>query len=355
MKRHNNLFKKITSMSNIYLAHHNAKRGKTKYKEVKTYENDRYTHTKKIKEILEKKVWIPSASKKAIIMEKKPREITKVNYYPDRVIHHALMQVVDPVFSTVYIKDSYQSIKGRGVHKAVKRVKEWMREEEQTKYCLKLDIKKFYPSLKAHIIKKYYRKKIKCQDTLWLLDRIVDSEDGLPIGHYTSQTLGNFVMSYFDHYAKSLGAKKYIRYADDIVIFSDNKEFLHDLRVKLDSYISENMELKIKDNWQVFETRDRGLDFLGYRFFDRFILIRKSIATNMKRAFKRPVRSKNDLSRIFSYLGWAKFANSYNLLRKLLPNIQFSVALLCEKIGISNPLKKIYIIPKPKALQLTLF
>lgn len=354
MKRVNNLFEKIVDINNIIRAHNNARKNKAHYDEVKMFDSDPYFYANKIREMLLDGSWIPSESIKFETTDSgKRRLITNVKYFPDRIVHHAIMQVTEPVFQTTYIKDTYQSIKNRGLHKGAARVKSWLKDEENTEYCLKVDIEKFYPSMKQHIVKKFCRKKIKCKRTLVLLDLLIDSEDGLPIGFYSSQCLGNFVVSYMDHYIKSLGAKYYIRYADDIVIFHKSKEFLHFLRVKMQTYMNDVLELKMKRNYQVFPFKKRGLDFLGYRFFRKYTLVRKSIVKKMKSAFKRNIKNLGDISRIMSYLGWIKWANSYNLMRVYVPSVASSVSHVAKRIKIRNPLRNMYLLPKPKKVQLS--
>lgn len=135
--------------------------------------------------------------------------------------------------------------------------------------------------------------KTKDKDLLWLLDDIVDSYDngnpkGIPIGSYTSQYFGNFYLSYFDHWAKEEKHIKYLlRYMDDIVILSDNKEYLHRLRAEIADYLASNLALKVKENWQVFPTTVRGIDFVGYRYFGDFTLLRTSTKRRLKKAAKR--------------------------------------------------------------------
>jgi len=143
------------------------------------------------------------------------------------------------------------------------------------------------------LLKSLLRRKFKDKDLLWLLDDIVDSYDngnpkGIPIGSYTSQYFGNFYLSYFDHWAKEEKRIKYLlRYMDDIVILSDSKEYLHRLRAEIADYLASNLALKVKENWQVFPTTVRGIDFVGYRYFGDFTLLRTSTKRRLKKAAKR--------------------------------------------------------------------
>jgi len=359
MKRYGNLFHQIVDVKNIMTAHNNAKKGKRHYKEVRFFESRPYHHARSIRNMLIHKTYEPSAYISMHINDRgKPREILKTNYYPDRIIHHALMQVVQPILEQTYIKDTYQSITGRGTHKAIERIKSWMKDEVATRYCLKIDIRKFYPSVDNDILKAKFRHKIKCTDTLQLLDTLVDSSRGLPIGNYTSQTLANYYLSSFDHYVKEvLGVKHYIRYADDIVLFSDTKEALHTALVAMRCELSA-LKLDIKGNWQVFETRERGLDFLGYRLFGNYTLLRQKMATKIKRVFTKTPSSFKDISSLMSYLGWLKIASTYNLLRTLLTQrIRKAVYVVVKRLHVKNPLRAWVVLPKRpiRLVQLTLF
>ncbi|WP_442765838.1 reverse transcriptase domain-containing protein [Sulfurospirillum cavolei] len=359
MKRVGNLFGQIIDVKNILAAHNNAKKGKRHYAEVKRFEERPYHYARNIRRSLIEKSYAPSPYVSMHICDRgKPREILKTRYYPDRIIHHALMQVVQPILEETYIKDTYQSITGRGTHKAIERVKSWMKDEVATRYCLKIDIRKFYPSVDNETLKALFRKKIKCEETLYLLDTLVDSSTGLPIGNYTSQTFANYYLSFFDHFVKEvLHVKHYARYADDMVFFSDSKEELHVKLEEIRAYL-QTLKLEIKGNWQVFETRGRGFDFLGYRLFGHYTLLRKKMATKIKRAFLQPIKDLGGVSRVMSYLGWLKIANAYNFLRLLLTkNLREKIRIMAKRLRIKNPLRGFVIVSKNRAknVQLTLF
>lgn len=348
MKRCGNLFEKIIHKQNMLDAHNKAKKGKSKYRTILTFEKKLTDNINSIHNILKNKIYkVSSYSVDTRIESGKLREIYKLPYAPDRIIHHCLLQIIEPILAKTYVKDTYQSIKGRGVHKAKARIEGFLKDKENTKYCLKIDIKKFYPNVDNKILKQLIRRKIKCKDTLWLIDEIVDSTKGLPIGNYTSQTFGNFYLSYFDHFVKeTLKIKSYIRYADDMVFFSNSKEELHKIKIKLEEYLNNELNLELKSNWQIFPTYIRGLDFLGFRFFNRFILIRKSIKKSYLKTIKA-VPSLKSLQSFSSYYGWLKHTNSYNLIRKTITkNLIYQYQKICDKIKISNPFRKIILIPK---------
>lgn len=328
MKRYNNLYPKIWSVENIYAAIYNACKGKSHYREVINIKKNVDYYAGQLQVLLATERYKPSQYKEFNRVENgKMRHIHKLPFYPDRIIHHAICQVCEPIWVKQYIRDTYGSIKGRGIHDGVKRIKKALSTHpEQTKYCLKLDIKKYYPSVDHGIMKSILRRKIKCSKTLKLLDMIVKSAPGLPIGNYTSQHLANLYLSNMDHYAKEkLKLKYYFRYCDDIVILSDSKMHLHQVRNKIKNYLSDQLKLNLKPNWQVFPVAVKGIDFLGYRFFPKYTLLRKSIAKRMIKRMKQLRhhhdihKSKSALSSVASYQGWLKYANCHNLQKAHIP------------------------------------
>lgn len=345
MKRYSNLFEKIYNKQNILIAHKNARKKKSKRKAIKYFNENITEEINKISNMIKNKTYKVSDYKIDTRIERgKERIIYKLPYNPDRVIHHAVMQIVEPILSKTYIKDTYQSIKGRGVHKAKDRIKKFLKDKENTKYCLKIDIKKFYPNVDNEILKKLLRKKIKCKETIELLDLIVDSTKGLPIGNYTSQMLGNFYMTYFDHYIKEkLKIKYYIRYADDMIFLLNNKKDLHKLKEKIQNYLKEKLKLKLKENYQVFPTFIRGIDYLGFRFFDNFILMRKTIKKPIIKLLNKKATYKR-LLKYNSYFGWIKATDSYNFIRvHISKEIIYDYQKICDKVKIKNILDRIKI------------
>lgn len=348
MKRYNNLYNKILNVNNLLLAHLRAKKGKSNYASVLSFEKNINSNILKLNQSLISGTHTTSQYSIDTRIERgKERVIYKLPYFPDRILHHAILQIIQPILEQTYIKDTYQSIKGRGIHKAKDRVKFFLKDKENTQYCLKMDIRKYYPSVNNEILKRLTRKKIKCKETLKLLDEIIDSTKGLPIGNYTSQTLGNYYLSYFDHWVKEeLKEKYYIRYADDMTIFHSSKKHLHEIKNSIEIYLKEELGLDLKSNWQVFKTEDRGVDFLGFKFYHTHILLRKSIA----KAFTRIVSSRNiDISKIngiMSYYGWIKASNSYNLLRnKITKQLILNIDMLCKKVKIRSPSRLLITVP----------
>jgi retron-type reverse transcriptase len=314
MKRINNLYDKICSIENLRLADSIARKGKLNKPDIIEHDKNKEKNIQDLHEELKAKTYITSEYTIFKIYERKERVIFKLPYR-DRIVHHAVMNILEPIFVSTFTVDTFSCIKKRGIHAAGRAVVKALKDIPGTRYCLKLDITKFYPSVDHSVLKQLLRKKIKDTDLLWLLDGIIDSADGLPIGNYLSQYFSNFYLTYFDHWIKEeKKVKYYFRYADDMVILADNKPCLHQLLFEISKYLQENLRLEVKDNYQVFPVKDRGIDFVGYVFFHTHVLLRKSI----KQSFARMLgRNKNPQS-IASYKGWAKHCNSKNLVKKLL-------------------------------------
>lgn len=301
-------------MENLMLADEIARRGKKKQYGVQVHDENREENIRQLHQMLLDKSFRTSPYKTFRISDPKERLIFALPYFPDRIVHHAIMNILEPIFVSVFTADTYSCIKGRGVHKCSRNLKKALRRDaEGTVYCLKLDIKKFYPSIDHAILKRLLRKKIKCADTLALLDEIIDSAPGVPIGNYLSQYFANFYLAYFDHFVKEiLGVKNYFRYADDIVILTDSKEELRYLFCMIQDYLNVELKLQVKPNWRIFPTRI-GIDFCGYVHFHTHTLLRKSI----KKRFARALKRKNSLQTIAAYNGWAKHCDSKHLMKKL--------------------------------------
>lgn len=315
MKRINKLNQQICSIENLQLADTIARKGKLNQPGVIRHDQNREKNIIDLCLMLKNKTYTTSDYTTFTIYEPKERIIYRLPYFPDRIVHHAVMNILEPIFISTFTTDTYSCIKKKGIHAAARAVSLALKDTVRTLYCLKLDIKKFYPSVDHEILKQLLRKKIKDKDLLWLLDGIIDSANGLPIGNYLSQYFANFYLTYFDHWLKEIKrVKYYFRYADDIVILASDKPYLHKLFSEIRTYLRVNLKLEIKDNYQIFPVDSRGIDFVGYVFRHSHILLRKSI----KQSFARMLAGNRNIQSIASYHGWAVHCNSKNLLKKLL-------------------------------------
>ena len=226
---------------------------------------------------------------------------------------------MESIWRKVFIKNTYSSIRGRGIHKCVKDLYKDLRNNvEETQYCLKLDIRKFYPSIDHEILYSIIQKKIKDKWLLTLLKGIIDSAEGVPIGNYLSQFFANLYLTYFDHWIKEeVKCKYYYRYADDIVILDSDKSRLRNILIAIKFYFHNILKLKLKHNYQIFPIEKCGIDFVGYIFRHKHILLRKSIKTKMLRLvnlyLNKKISKSTFESRMTSYRGWLKFCNSKHI------------------------------------------
>lgn len=313
MKRYGNLYPKIYDMDNLRLAHKNAKRDKKFYREVRMVDANPDFYLNQIHELLKNETYTVSDYKISIINDKgKERELCKLPYFPDRIIQWAILLQIEFIFMEVFTSFTCASLKSRGIHKASMLLDGYMKDRLNTQYCLKIDVKKFYANIDHGILKQLLIKKIKDKQLNGLLCKIIDSIPGgvgVPIGSYLSQFLANFYLSYFDHWLKETVKIRYvIRYMDDVVILHSSKVFLHEVLAEIKTYLKMELKLELKGNYQTFPTAIRGVDFVGYRHFYGFKLLRKTTAKNFKRKMldltKAGAITDSDRCSIHSYAGW---------------------------------------------------
>lgn len=284
MKRYGYIYDKICDIDNLRMAHKNARKGKGWYKEVKWVDEHLDECLKNIQMMLKNHTYKTSQYKKFYKTENgKIRTIYKLPYYPDRIVHWAIMQQIEDFFLKRFISDTYSSIPNKGTHSVARKLQKVLhRYPDQCTYCLKLDIKHFYQNINHNILKQYYRRMFKDNELLQLIDEIINSintaeiedlqlfygdnainyETGIPIGNYLSQYSGNLYLNELDHYIKEkLQIKYYFRYMDDIVILRSSKEELRYIKQEVEKFLNEKLCLMLKSNWQIFPVNIRGNRF----------------------------------------------------------------------------------------------
>lgn len=316
------MYDRILERGNIDLAVEKSEAGRKYKKAVTWFEGDREELTLRMIETLRHHKHRTSRYSSFIVHEPKEREIFCLPFYPDRILQHAILNILEPVFMEKFTADTYSCIKGRGIHRAVVKLKLAVHDRPASDYYLKIDIAKYYPSIDHEILKPMLRRVIKCRWTLELLDEIIDSHyPGLPIGNYLSQYLSNFFLSELDHWVKEeLGVKHYFRYADDMLFLGSSKQemwrILEAVRPRIES-----LNLRIKNNIRIAPTAT-GIDFIGYKFFHSHTLLRKSIKNRFKTRVRRLMaRGVDDLyfkRKTASYYGWCKHCDARNLVRRTL-------------------------------------
>lgn len=309
-------------MNNFKIAYTNATRGKKHYTDVKFIERrgiNRYLR-KLLRDVRNGTYEVSDYDVFDKFTGEKWRTIYRLPM-KDRIVQHAIMNYLEPVFRETFIIDTYSSIKGRGTHKALKRLKHMLKDNPDYLYCLSLDIHKCYPSLDQTILKEKLAKKFEDKRLLNLLFKIVDSCDkGVPIGNYTSQYFNNLYFNDFDHYMKEVKqCKIYIRYCDNITICGHSKEELRNLFLKTIVPQMEELHVTIKPTWQIFSIETRGIDALGYVIRRSYVRLRKRNKNKFKRAcskinFDNP--TDKDINVLGSYWGLLKHADCRTLWKR---------------------------------------
>ncbi len=347
MKRYGNLYYQITDFENIYLAAKKAEKGKRFRPNILKFNYNLEKELIEIKAALETQTYQPGAYRTFEITEPKPRLISAAPYR-DRVIHHALCNIIGPIIETSFINDSYANRESYGNHRALKRFTQFYRT---SRYVLQCDIKKYFPTIDHQILKTLIRRKIKCPDTLWLIDKIIDNSNeplpviqyfpgdnlltplerrkGLPIGNLTSQFFANLYLNGLDHFIKEqLKVKKYLRYVDDFALFSDDREFLGDARIAVESYLT-SLRLKIHPiKSQLFATQ-HGANFVGFRILrDRIRVRRDNLQRGRYRLRKMQSQLFNDtieleklLLSVQSWFAHLKHGDTWQLRQQLFTNL----------------------------------
>lgn len=331
MKRYGNLYEKIISRENLAQADINARRGKGNSYGVRRHDRNKESNMATLHKQLANDAFVNSQYSMFVIYEPKERIIHRLPYYPDRIVHHAIMCVLEPIWCKLFIRDTFACIKGRGIHGAMARIKRALADVEGTQYVLKIDVRKFYPSIDHDILKAIIRRKIKCERTMQLLGVIIDSADGVPIGNYLSQYFANIYLAYFDHWVKEqLKVKYYYRYADDMVFFGATKQELHGILVQVNHYLLSELNLLLKSNYQISRVSD-GVDVVGYVFTHTHVQLRKSIKQNFARRLRKI--NKQELStaeyktQICGWLGWAKHCDSKHFLKQNIKQSEYESIL----------------------------
>ena len=349
MKRYGNLWHKIIDWENLLLAARYAQRGKRFRPNVLAFNYNLEQEIFKLQSELQNKTYQPGDYKTFYIYDPKPRLISAAPYR-DRVIHHSLCNIIIPLMERSFIPDTYANRLGYGTHRALARFTDFARS---SCYILQCDLRKYFPSIDHESLKQIIRCKIKCPETLWLIELIIDNSNpqesvieyfpgddlltpilrrhGLPIGNLTSQFFANLYLNDFDHFVKEeLHAKKYLRYVDDFAIFSDNYQFLVNAKTAIEKYLA-TLRLKIHPiKSQLFATC-YGANFVGFRVLPQRIRVRND---NLRRGRLRLKKLQKDFAQgkipldklikcLQSWEAHLKHGNTYRLRRSIFNHYSF--------------------------------
>lgn len=297
-------------------------RGKRHKNDVMKYEAKLADNLIVLHGLLQKRTYAHSSYSAFNISDPKPRNIHKATVQ-DRLLHHLIYKELYPYFEQRFIFDSFSCRENKGTHRALDRFQLFARKVSKnntnTCYVLKCDIKKFFASVDHDILKSILRRHIADQEMLWLIDEIISSFQstregvGLPLGNLTSQLLVNVYMHEFDMFVKQeLRVKYYIRYADDFAIMSDTREYLEDMLPKLHMFLNERLKLHMHEHKVYIKTFATGVDFLGWIHFPHH----RQIRTTTKRKIMKKLKWYPKPETVSSYRGLLLHGDTYDLRRR---------------------------------------
>ncbi len=315
------------------------KKGKTKKKDIAMFEWNLEQNIFKLHRDLKNKTYYHSPYHSFSISDPKPRNIHKSSVR-DRVLHHAIFQILYPIFEAGFINASFSCRKGYGTHFGVRFLHETIRKVTSNGkiacYALKCDVKKFFDTIDHETLLSIFKKKVKDENAILLLEKVISSfksdylsdgcKRGVPIGNLTSQLFANVYMNELDQYFKQkLKIKYYMRYTDDFIVISESKKFLENLIPQIIKFLGEKLYLKIHEEKTIIKKVNQGIDFLGYIVFPHHRLLRtKTKKRILRKLRKRVIEYKNGIisrmtleQSLQSYLGVLSHANTYNFENEL--------------------------------------
>ena len=348
-KTFSNLFEKICSFENLHLAYLKARKGKRYNNEILEFDYYIEKNLLRLREELLNQTYQHGNYREFIVCDSKKREI-KAAPFCDRVVHHAVCNIIEPIFDKGFIYNSYACRNEKGTHNAIKKLERMLKSLQEREenfgeiYCLQCDVSKYFKSIDHNILIKIIKNKIKDEKTIWLIKKIITSSydrkihkdlfdfrlTGIPIGNLTSQLFANIYLNELDQFIKhQLREKYYLRYMDDFLILDYDKRKLSDLKEVIKEFLDEKLLLRLHPKKvKIFPTY-KGVDFLGYLIFGNYRLLRKS---TIKRFMKRTKKYQKKLDEGFmsqekfdnslqSWNAYAEFGSSWKIRKKLEENL----------------------------------
>ena len=345
---------KIFSYENLLKQYYQCRKRKRNTINAIKFEMNLENELLKLQKELETQIYNPGRSIYFVVTKPKPREIFAAGFR-DRVVHHVLVDYLEPIWEPKFIDQSYSCRKKRGAHKAIEDLKKYLRiitnNHRRPAYYLQLDIRSFFMSLDKDILFALINKRVKNSKVLWLAKKIifhdpttnyyckskmsllklipshislvaVAKSQGLPIGNLTSQFFANVYLNEMDQFVKhQLKIKYYLRYVDDLVILSENKEELKIWRDRIDKFLQEKLKLKLHPQKQILQEVNKGINFVGGIIRMDYVLMRKRVINNLRQRLLNfnqcPITTREMLSTINSYYGQFKNCNTFHLRKKL--------------------------------------
>ena len=342
MKSHKNLYNEVISLGNLTLAWRKARKGKTKKDYVKTFEEDLIENLLKLHSELKNQTYSPEPLKTFILRDPKTRKISK-SAFRDRIVHHALCNIIEPIFDKSFIYDNSANRKGKGTLFALKRLDYFIGKVTNNRaskaFCLKADIKHYFQEINHSALLEIIKRKIKDKQVLQLIRCILRERErereahflinrkGMPLGNLTSQFFANVYLNELDRFVKhKLRVKYYIRYVDDFVILHKSKKQLDIWKREINRFLLDKLRIELHPDKSRIINLSRGVDFVGFRNFYFHKLLRKRNIKNMRRKihlFNQEEISYNKFIEIFQ--GWKAYSdwsNNYKLIFNLIREIK---------------------------------
>lgn len=345
-KTYGSLFPQIYDFQALHAAYRRARAGKRDRPEVQRFEQDLEGNLIQIQNELIWGTYRTGAYRTFEIREPKARRVAALPFR-DRVVQHALVAVIEPLWERRFVHDSYACRPGRGTHRGADRAQQMLRQvkREHGRVCvLKGDVASYFASIDHAVLRRLVRKRIRCQPTLALIDQILESANqihptpgvGLPIGNLVSQLSANIYLHELDEFVKhELRERHYIRYMDDFVIAHHDKAHLHAARDRIDRFLAERLRLRTNAKTQVYPVgilRGRALDYLGYQIWPTHRRMRRGSIVRITRTMRRLQRlySRHQVgldrvrASVVSWLAHAAHASTHGLCRRLLAAFPFT-------------------------------
>jgi len=331
MRTASQLFPQVTAFANLCRAFRHASQGKQDQPDVQRFAYQLEDRLWDIKQDLEAETDTWGGYRSFWIYDPKKRLI-KAAPFRDRIIHHALYNVLEPLYERSYIRDSYACLRGRGTLAAVRRYHAFVRRIGGTGYVLLGDIHQYFASVNHAVLKCLLRRKLRDRKLLRLLDSLIGTGDegtgkGMPIGNLTSQLFANIYLDPFDHFIKEeLGQKFYIRYMDDFVIMGQEKSELWAVLASIERWLNERLALRLNPKRVVVTPLSRGVDFLGYVIYPHgYKRVRRRNVVHVRRRLQKleaeyahgAISFAHARSSIASWLGLATHAAAFRLSKEL--------------------------------------
>jgi retron-type reverse transcriptase len=340
------IFEQISNFENLHTAYLKARKGKRYRVAILEFGINLEENLLQLQYDLRNDTYVHGTYREFIVHDSKKRHI-KAAPFRDRVVHHAICTVIEPIFEKGFIYDSYACRVEKGTHKAVKRLQYFIHSvqkscaicflgypRKQVFFCLKCDISKYFNSVNHEILLRLIRKKIACKRTMKLIEHIVRSDNaemgtGIPIGNLTSQLFANVYLNELDQFMKrNMQIRYYIRYMDDFLVLNNNKKKLHALKVSIKHFLDKKLRLTLHPKKATISPIQNGIDFLGYLVYKQYRLLRKSTVKRFmvrtrkqQKMFKNGLLSEEQLNAsIASWLTYATFGNSWRLRNKIVPS-----------------------------------